>query len=99
MMSIVSMLSVNNAIFYKPKDRAIHAEAAMKNFFRPNGISFHYFLLILLLLFFFIDSIIINSIIILLFSLFFIYSINSIIIFFIDSAIFSLVPTLLLLKS
>jgi pre-mRNA-splicing factor ATP-dependent RNA helicase DHX16 len=33
------MLSVNNAIFYKPKDRAVHAEHAMRNFFRPSGMA------------------------------------------------------------
>jgi len=31
------MLSVGNAIFYRPKDKAIHADKARKNFFRPGG--------------------------------------------------------------
>lgn len=35
--SIVGMLSVQNAIFYRPKDKAIHADKARKNFFRPGG--------------------------------------------------------------
>ena len=35
--TICSMLSVNNAIFYRPKDKAIHADNARVNFFRPNG--------------------------------------------------------------
>lgn len=36
-LSITAMLSVNNAIFYKPKDRAVHADHAQKNFNRPHG--------------------------------------------------------------
>jgi len=36
-LTIAAMLSVNNAIFYKPKDRAVHAENAMRNFYRPYG--------------------------------------------------------------
>uniref|UniRef100_A0A7S4IG90 RNA helicase n=1 Tax=Vannella robusta TaxID=1487602 RepID=A0A7S4IG90_9EUKA len=36
-LTICSMLSVNNAIFYRPKDKAIHADNARKNFFRPFG--------------------------------------------------------------
>eukprot|EP01117_Protostelium_nocturnum_P019989 TRINITY_DN880_c0_g1_i4.p1 TRINITY_DN880_c0_g1~~TRINITY_DN880_c0_g1_i4.p1 ORF type:complete len:979 (-),score=252.58 TRINITY_DN880_c0_g1_i4:309-2840(-) len=35
--TIVSMLSVNNSIFYRPKDKAIHADNARKNFFQPGG--------------------------------------------------------------
>jgi pre-mRNA-splicing factor ATP-dependent RNA helicase DHX16 len=35
--TICSMLSVNNAIFYRPKDKAIHADNARINFFRPFG--------------------------------------------------------------
>ena len=35
--SIVGMLSVQNAVFYRPKDKAIHADKARKNFFRPGG--------------------------------------------------------------
>ncbi|KAJ3331468.1 putative pre-mRNA-splicing factor ATP-dependent RNA helicase dhx16 [Gonapodya sp. JEL0774] len=35
--SICAMLSVNNAVFYRPKDKAIHADKARKNFNRPGG--------------------------------------------------------------
>ena len=35
--SIISMLSTGNAIFFKPKSEAIQAEQARKNFFRPGG--------------------------------------------------------------
>lgn len=35
--TICSMLSVNNAIFYRPKDKAIHADNARVNFFQPFG--------------------------------------------------------------
>ncbi|TPX36562.1 hypothetical protein SmJEL517_g01215 [Synchytrium microbalum] len=35
--SIVSMLSANNAIFYRPKDKAVHADKAKKNFYRTGG--------------------------------------------------------------
>lgn len=35
--TICAMLSVNNAIFYRPKDKAVHADNARKNFFRPGG--------------------------------------------------------------
>jgi len=35
--SICSMLTVNNAIFYRPKDKAIHADNARINFNRPEG--------------------------------------------------------------
>ena len=31
------MLSVGNAIFYRPKDKIVHADQAHKNFFRPGG--------------------------------------------------------------
>jgi len=31
------MLSVNNAIFYRPKDRIVFADNARANFFRPGG--------------------------------------------------------------
>ena len=34
--SIVSMLSVGNSIFYRPKDKIVHADHARKNFFRPE---------------------------------------------------------------
>ncbi|KJE93489.1 mRNA splicing factor RNA helicase [Capsaspora owczarzaki ATCC 30864] len=36
-LTIVAMLSVNNAIFYKPKDRAMLADNARKSFWRPGG--------------------------------------------------------------
>ena len=36
-LSIVSMLTVGNAIFYRPKEKALHADNAKKNFFRPGG--------------------------------------------------------------
>ena len=36
-LTICAMLSVNNATFYRPKDKAIHADNARRNFFRPNG--------------------------------------------------------------
>uniref|UniRef100_A0A1Q3F626 RNA helicase n=1 Tax=Culex tarsalis TaxID=7177 RepID=A0A1Q3F626_CULTA len=35
--SIAAMLSVNGAIFYRPKDKIIHADTARKNFNHPNG--------------------------------------------------------------
>jgi pre-mRNA-splicing factor ATP-dependent RNA helicase DHX16 len=36
-LTIVSMLSVNNAIFYRPKDKAVHADNAKMNFARGGG--------------------------------------------------------------
>lgn len=36
-LTIASMLSVNNAIFYRPKDKVVHADTARKNFFVPGG--------------------------------------------------------------
>lgn len=36
-LTVASMLSVNGAIFYRPKDKAIHADTARKNFFHPDG--------------------------------------------------------------
>lgn len=36
-LSITAMLSVNNAIFYRPKDRVVYADNARTNFFRPGG--------------------------------------------------------------
>ncbi|KAK4305688.1 hypothetical protein Pmani_022431 [Petrolisthes manimaculis] len=36
-LTVAAMLSVNGAIFYRPKDKAIHADAARKNFFHPDG--------------------------------------------------------------
>ena len=35
--TICSMLSVGNSIFYRPKDKSLHAENAHKNFVRPGG--------------------------------------------------------------
>lgn len=35
--SIMSMLSVNGSIFFKPKDKAVHAEASRKSFFSVTG--------------------------------------------------------------
>lgn len=35
--SIAAMLSVNGAIFYRPKDKLVHADTARKNFFLPGG--------------------------------------------------------------
>ncbi|KAK3088261.1 hypothetical protein FSP39_016720 [Pinctada imbricata] len=36
-LSICAMLSVNNAIFYRPKDKVVQADTARVNFFRPGG--------------------------------------------------------------
>ncbi|GAM27916.1 hypothetical protein SAMD00019534_110920, partial [Acytostelium subglobosum LB1] len=36
-LSICAMLSVNNTIFYRPKDKAFAADAARKNFHHPQG--------------------------------------------------------------
>ncbi|XP_002734191.1 pre-mRNA-splicing factor ATP-dependent RNA helicase DHX16-like [Saccoglossus kowalevskii] len=36
-LSITAMLSVNSAIFYRPKDKIVHADNARVNFFRPGG--------------------------------------------------------------
>lgn len=35
--TIAAMLSVNAAVFYRPKQMAIHADTARKNFWSPNG--------------------------------------------------------------
>lgn len=35
--TIMSMLSVNGSIFFKPKDKAVHAEASRKSFFSVTG--------------------------------------------------------------
>ncbi|KAH9248171.1 hypothetical protein BASA81_014202 [Batrachochytrium salamandrivorans] len=35
--SIIAMLSIGNAVFHRPKDKAVHADQARKNFFRPGG--------------------------------------------------------------
>ncbi len=36
-LSITAMLSVNNSIFYRPKDKILHADTARQNFFNPHG--------------------------------------------------------------
>jgi pre-mRNA-splicing factor ATP-dependent RNA helicase DHX16 len=36
-LTIMSMLSVNGSIFFKPKDQAVHAEASRKSFFSVTG--------------------------------------------------------------
>ena len=36
-LSICSMLSVNNAIFYRPKDKAVLADTARLNLTKPGG--------------------------------------------------------------
>ena len=36
-LTICSMLSVNNTIFYRPKDKAVHADTAHKNFWQKGG--------------------------------------------------------------
>jgi pre-mRNA-splicing factor ATP-dependent RNA helicase DHX16 len=36
-LTITAMLSVNNSIFYRPKDKIIHADTARQNFFNPAG--------------------------------------------------------------
>ncbi|KAJ5074182.1 hypothetical protein M0811_00811 [Anaeramoeba ignava] len=36
-LTIASMLSVNNSIFYRPKDKEVHADNARKNFFNETG--------------------------------------------------------------
>lgn len=36
-LTIMSMLSVNGTIFFKPKDRIVHAEASRKSFFSESG--------------------------------------------------------------
>lgn len=36
-MTIASMLGVNSAVFYRPKDQAVHADNARTNFFSPGG--------------------------------------------------------------
>ncbi|XP_071097598.1 pre-mRNA-splicing factor ATP-dependent RNA helicase DHX16-like [Haliotis cracherodii] len=35
--TIAAMLSVNNAVFYRPKDKIVHADTARVNFFVPGG--------------------------------------------------------------
>lgn len=36
-LTIAAMLSVNNSIFYRPKDKIVHADTARKNFFSYGG--------------------------------------------------------------
>ncbi|KAM6472569.1 pre-mRNA-splicing factor ATP-dependent RNA helicase DHX16 isoform 1-T1 [Liasis olivaceus] len=36
-LTIAAMLSVNNAVFYRPKDKVVHADNARMNFFLPGG--------------------------------------------------------------
>ncbi|XP_014781219.1 pre-mRNA-splicing factor ATP-dependent RNA helicase DHX16, partial [Octopus bimaculoides] len=36
-LTITAMLSVNNAIFYRPKDKIVHADTARQNFFSAGG--------------------------------------------------------------
>lgn len=36
-LSITAMLNIGGALFYRPKDKAVHADNARKNFFRPGG--------------------------------------------------------------
>ena len=35
--TICAMVSTGNAIFFRPKEKAMHADNARKNFFRPGG--------------------------------------------------------------
>lgn len=35
--SICAMLSVGNSVFFRPKDKKMHADNAKKVFFRPGG--------------------------------------------------------------
>lgn len=35
--TIAAMLSVNSSVFYRPKDKIIHADTARKNFFHTSG--------------------------------------------------------------
>ncbi|XP_010792035.1 putative pre-mRNA-splicing factor ATP-dependent RNA helicase DHX16 [Notothenia coriiceps] len=36
-LTIAAMLSVNNSIFYRPKDKVVHADNARQNFVVPGG--------------------------------------------------------------
>lgn len=36
-LTVAAMLSVNSSIFYRPKDKIVHADTARKNFFSPGG--------------------------------------------------------------
>ena len=33
----MAMITVGNSIFFRPKDRALHADNAKLNFYRPGG--------------------------------------------------------------
>jgi len=35
--TICAMVSVGNSVFYRPKEKAMHADNAHKNFIRPGG--------------------------------------------------------------
>lgn len=35
--TICAMLSVGNSVFYRPKDKQMHADTAKKTFYRPGG--------------------------------------------------------------
>lgn len=36
-LTICSMLSVGNSVFFRPKDKQMHADTARKTFYRPGG--------------------------------------------------------------
>ena len=36
-LTISAMLSVNNSVFYRPKDKIVHADTARTNFFQKGG--------------------------------------------------------------
>lgn len=36
-MTICAMLSIGNSVFYRPKDRIMHADNARRTFFRVGG--------------------------------------------------------------
>ncbi len=36
-MTICAMLSVGNSVYFRPKDKKMHADNARKTFFRPGG--------------------------------------------------------------
>lgn len=36
-LSICAMLSVQNSVFFRPKERAVHADQAKRSFYRPGG--------------------------------------------------------------
>ena len=35
--TIVAMLTLGGSVFYRPKDKVLHADNAKLNFFRPGG--------------------------------------------------------------